>query len=190
MKPKRNKKGENIMFFSRKILMSSRISLFAILSLSMPLLFLACDRGTDEAEVREKTEEAVEAMQEYAEEKREDYRETVRNRLNNIKTQIQELRERTAGLQREVGSELQTSLDTLNQSYEKLQQDFDGMRDSQKAEWDSIQAELNQALDGLEQAYQDAAAQLQARSQDSEGSVTGYQSGETPQEPAPPRSNE
>ncbi len=163
----------------RKRINFGHVSLLAIALFILPFMLIACDSGTDQADVREETKEAVEAMQNYAQDKREEYRDAVQNRLNEIKTQIQELRERTASLQKDVGQELQASIDSLDQNYENLKQNFAKMENSEQAEWDSVQAELNQALNGLEKAYQDAAAQLRAQDADMNNAVRGYKAKDT-----------
>lgn len=132
-------------------------------SMSMLLVLSACEGGTDKAEVREETKEAVEAMKDYAEETQEEYRKAAQERLDNVKAQIQELRDRAANLQQDVGDEIQTSIDTLNRNYGKLEQQLTSLEKTERAKWNDMQAELDKALDDLEEAHRNAAAKLQVQ---------------------------
>ena len=137
----------------------SRWALAAGLSAAL-LLPAACDRGTDKADVREKTQEAVEAMKAYAEQQRVEHREIMRDRLKNIHDQIQELRAELGDLQKDVRAELEGSIETLKQNYQAIDQELTGIERAEKAEWDKIRDELGMALKELETAYRSAAARL------------------------------
>lgn len=132
----------------------------AIAAVGMLVLPAACERRTDMAEVREETREAVETMQAYAEQQRREHREIMQERLKNIHAQIQGLRTELAGLQKQAATELEGSIETLNQNFQKIDQELTNLERTEKTEWDKIRAELNMAINELESAYQSAAARL------------------------------
>lgn len=116
----------------------------------------------EESDVREELNEAYEAVRDYSFDQREQLQRWSRERLEDVKSEIESLEERMRDVTGETREAWETTREALREKRESLEERIAQLRDSSSDAWDDTKSQTIEAMKELEGGVDEAMAEFRA----------------------------